>query len=157
MVYHGITMVISLCLESETGSTLIQFRFASGLVFPHCLESETGSVSIQFRFANGLVSPCCIPWYLYYGNTMAYTLKKVLLAPARIEPMISGMLARRLADCATSHHGDSAAKSRTHLTARTSVHLNQLKSLMCHYQRVQLATERLSVEMVVIIGPISSA
>ena len=134
MVYHGITMAILLCLESETGS-----------------------VSIQFRFANGLVSPCCIPWYLYYGNTMAYILKKVLLAPARIEPMISGMLARRLADCATSHHGDSAAKSRTHLTARTSVHLNQLKSLMCHYQRVQLATERLSVQMVVIIGPIFSA
>ena len=65
MVYHGITMAILLCLESETGSTLIQFRFASGLVFPHCLESETGSVVIQFRFANGLVSPCAV---VYHGT-----------------------------------------------------------------------------------------
>ena len=71
--------------------------------------------------------------------------------------MISGMPARRLADFSTKPHRGSAARRPVHLTARTSVHLNQLKLLMCHYQRVQLATERLSVEMVVIIGPISSA
>mgnify|MGYP003513216107 CR=1 FL=1 len=71
-------------------------------------------------------------------------------------PVYLGVLARRSTHWATSHHGDSAAKSPLHLAARTSVFINQLTFLVYHYYRLQFATDRLWVATVVIIWPISS-